>query len=569
MAYRETGMWEILEVLRRVHRGEGQRSIARTTGHARTTIRRYVREAVATGWDPAGGVEPDEAVAAAVAKRLRTVPKAQEPGESETRLQPHQAQIEAWLRPEDGDRRGLRLSKVHQLLVRQGVEVPYSSLHRFAVAHCGFREARRVTVRVADVAPGELAEVDFGRLGLVPDPETGRQRVLHALVVTLVHSRHQYVYGTHAQGLADLLQGLEAAWAFFGGVPARVVIDNMRAAVTKSDRYDPIFQRTFAEYAHFRGFVIDAAVAKHPTGKPHVERNVQYVRENFFRGEAWLHRDHVQQEAERWCLAVAGQRVHGTTQQRPFVVFEAVEKPALRPLGPERFDPPQWGQCIVHIDHHIQFGKALYSVPTRYVGKSVWVRADSKLVRVYADHELLKTHPRQAPGGRSTDYNDYPDELTPYALRDPQRLVADARRQGEHVGQFMEKLLAGIHPWAHLRQGQKLLRLANRYGRGRLDAACRRALAFDLLNVRRVETIVKQGLDAARAEAPSPSSSGQLRLLPSPRFLRHVGSFTHAPEEKPHGDVAIATDRPQAPQALGPVGDAARSGRLRPQGEDL
>ena len=205
MAYREMGMWEILEVLRRVHRGERQRPIARATGHSRSTIRRYVREAELAGWEPAGGREPDEAVASAVARRLRPVRKQEAPGESEALLLPHQAQIEAWLRAEDGGRRGLRLSKVHQLLARQGVEVPYSSLHRFAVGHCGFHAARRLTVRVADVAPGELAEVDFGRLGLVPDLATGRQRVLHALVVTLVHSRHQYVYVTHTQRLADLL----------------------------------------------------------------------------------------------------------------------------------------------------------------------------------------------------------------------------------------------------------------------------------------------------------------------------------------------------------------------------
>ena len=167
---------------------------------------------------------------------------------------------------EDGSR-GLRLTKVHELLGRHGVEVPYSSLHRFAVKHCGFHERQRITVRVADVEPGELAEVDFGRLGLVPDPETGRRRVLHALIVTLVYSRHQYVHVTTTQKLPDLIDGLEDAWEYFGGVPARVVLDNLRAAVTKADRYDPVFQRTFEEYAAHRGFVIDAAVVRHPTGK--------------------------------------------------------------------------------------------------------------------------------------------------------------------------------------------------------------------------------------------------------------------------------------------------------------
>ena len=85
----------------------------------------------------------------------------------------------------------------------------YSSLHRFATPACGFQNARRVTMRVAEAAPGELAEMDFGRLGPVPDPETGRRRVLHVLIVTLVHSRHQYVHIMHTQTLRDLIETLE------------------------------------------------------------------------------------------------------------------------------------------------------------------------------------------------------------------------------------------------------------------------------------------------------------------------------------------------------------------------
>jgi transposase len=561
MAYREIGMWEILEVLRRVARGERQRAIQRATGHSRSTLRRWLRAARQLGWEPSHG-EPEEAVARGVAKRVRPVREEASPGESQGRLIGHRDQIQAWLQPEDGGR-GLRLSKVHALLARQGIDVPYSSLHRFAVAHCGFADRRRITVRRADAAPGELAEVDFGRLGLVWDPEVGHRRVLHALVVTLVHSRHQYVHVTPSQKVPDLIEGLEDAWAFFGGVPRRVVLDNLKAAVTKADRYDPAFQRTFAEYAHYRGFVIDAAVPRHAKGKPVVERGVQYLRESFFRGETWIDRDHVQREAIRWFQKVAGQRVHGTTRQRPLVVFENVEQPTLQPLTRERFDPPVWGQCKVHGDHHIQFLKAIYSVPTRHIGKQVWVRADSKLVRVYVESELVKTHERMPPGGRSTDYHDYPEELAPYAMRDPDRMIREACHLGEHIGRFMGQLLAGDFPWARLRQAQKLLRLANKYGRGRLDAACRRALYFELINVRRVEDIVKKALDRPAEASPA----GQLVLLPEPRFLRPAGSFTHERKERPDGDQAIAQDRPQAPEALGPAGHPPRPHGVRPEDE--
>src|SRR5437870_12948215 len=120
---------------------------------------------------------------------------------------------------------------------------------------------------------------------------------------------------------------------------------------------------------------------------------------------------------------VAGRRLHGITRQRPLMVFEAVELAVFQPLRAGRFETPQWAECIVHPDHHIQFGKALYSVPTRYVGKTVWVRGDRTLVRLYFEGEFLKTVPRQPPGGRHTDYTDYPPELAPYAMRDPERLI--------------------------------------------------------------------------------------------------------------------------------------------------
>jgi len=554
-------MWEILEVLRRVHRGESQAAIERVTGRTRKTVRRYVALARELGWDPTGA-EPDEALARAVVQRLRPVASQPKPGASERQLAAHRDQIRAWLRPGE-DRRGLKLTKVHRLLTRQGVDVPYSSLHRFAVAQCGFQERQRLTVRMADTQPGEVAEVDFGRLGIVWDPKTEKRRVHHALLVTLVHSRHQYVHVCASQKLGDVIDGLEDAWSFFGGVPARVIVDNMKTAITKADRYDPIFQRSFEEYARHRGFVIDASVPRHPKGKPKVERNVQYVRENFFRGEEWLDRDHVQREARRWCLEVAGQRVHGTTRKRPLAVFENEERAKLKPLVAEHFDPPAWAEAKVHPDHHVQFQKALYSVPTRHVGKRVTVRGDSKLVRIFVDGELVKTHPRATEGGRSTDYHDYPEELAPYARRDPDALIREGRRQGEHIGSFLGKLLAGDFPWAKLRQAQALLRLSNKYGRDRVNAACRRAVYFELYNTKRVQQIVEHELES---DADPDAPRGQLIALPA-RFLRPANSFSHQPKEEPDGDLSVPDDRDEAPEALGASGDAARPGGVREEGE--
>lgn len=543
MAYLEHGMWEVLEVLRRIHRGEGRRSVARVTGRSRNAIRRYLRLVAKLGWSPGGPSEPDEELAAGVAILLRPGPRDASPGETERKLLEHKEQIRAWLEPDDGYKRGLRLTKVQRLLERHGVVVAYGSLYRFAVKHLEFGK-NTTTVRVVDVEPGELAEVDFGRLGMLPDPATGRRRVVYALVVTLVFSRHQYVHLTHRQKVADLIEGLEDAWEFFGGVPARAVLDNLKAAIVKPDRYDPAFQRTFEEYARHRGFVIDAAVSGHAKGKPHVERQVPYVRDNFFRGETFTCLQDAQQAALHWCTRVAGLRIHGTTRKHPLDQFETLEKPRLKPIEKERFDTPDWAELLIHPDFHVRYQYALYSVPYKHrgptkAGRTVTVRADSKLVRIYKNSQLIKTHPRKAPGTRSTDRDDYPPEKAAYAMRDVDGLIDRARLRGRSLGQFAERLLSGTFPWANLRQTQKLLRLADKYGDARVDAACRRALDYDLINVRRVQSILERSLEKDRPqnEPPVPDTGGQQTLS----FLRNAQSFVHPQQNKeiPHGDPSL------------------------------
>ncbi len=553
MAYQEHGMWEVLDVLKRVHRGESLRKVAKVTGRSRKTIRRYLEAAAELGWVK-DVHEPEEQLAAEVLAKLRPGPK-DVVAKTEALLDPLKDQIRQWLAADDGYKRGLRLTKVHTLLKRRNVHVSYSALYRYACKHVDFGR-RASTVRVADVKPGELAEVDFGRLGLIHDPETGRRRVLHALIVTLVFSRHQYVHVTHSQKLDDLIDGLEGAWEFFGGVPARVVVDNLKAAVVKADRYEPTFQRTFNEYAEHRGFVIDAAVVRHPTGKPHVERQVPYVRDNFFRGEQWLNRDHVQREAIEWCISTAGGRTHGTTRKQPLVEFERHEKAALKPLAAGRFDTPSWAEPKVHPDHHIRFELALYSVPHQHngtltKGKKVTVRGDRRLVRVYLRGELIKVHPRQSPGRRSTDFKDYPPEKTAYAMRDANYLIGKAKDRGTAIGQFTARLLSGDFPWAKLRQAQQLMRMADKYGAERVNGACRRALSFDLINTKRVERIVVQALeDDAGRGSDKPTAKGAVIQLPL-RFLRPSDNFNHNPkqQEEEHGSPTVTKNRPQTPKA--------------------
>jgi transposase len=522
MAYREVGMVHIREIVRRWRAGDGLRAIARALGVDRKTIAEYVRLAQAAGVERGGTPPTDTQLAAIAACRRPGRPGTlTEPSAEIQALWAHHETIRRWLSEDE-----LRLTKVYRRLREQGVAVSYSTLYRFARAQCDFRPAA-VTVRVADPPAGEAAEVDFGVLGRWTDPLTGRRRRVYGLLVTLCFSRYAFLAISLRQDLPAVLDGLEAAWTFFGGVVKRLVEDNLKPVVTRADRYAPTIDRVFLEYAQFRGFVVDPAVPRHATGKPKVERGIPYCRQDFFRGESFRDLAELQARAVRWCRDIAGTRVHGTTRQVPRVVFETVEQPTLLPLSPEPFDRPTWAQATVHPDHHLQFRYALYSMPTYYIGERVDVRGDSRLVRIYHRGALIKTHPPQPPGGRATDYTDYPTERTAYALRAPDACIRQAEGVGPAIGQFTRVLLSGTFPWAQLRQAQKLLRLVERYGAPRVNAACARALAFELVDVRRVEDIVRRALE----RAPGPVEGGEVRPLPA-RFARSPESFTHHPHPR-------------------------------------
>jgi len=525
MAFREATMWEILEVLRRHQRGESQRTIQAATGKARKTIRRYVRAARGFGWDPSSR-DPDEELARRVLRAVQPGPKEPQRGESFQALHQVRDQVRTWIEEEQ-----LQVTKVLDLLERREIRVPYRTLHRFVVETCSGYSRKGTTVRMDEsaISPGEIAEVDFGRLGLVPDPDhPGKNCLVQALVVTLVYSRHQYVAVTRGQKLPQLVAALEDAWEFFGGVTELVVLDNLKAAVAKADRYAPVFNRTFEEYAAYRGFHIDATRSRKAKDKAKVERQVPFVRKNFFRGESWLNPEHVQREARQWCLGRAGLRTHGTTRRQPLVVFREEEKSALQPLERERYDPPTWKTCKVHADCHIRTDYALYSVPWKHHGKQVDVRIDSKTVRIYLEGEQIKIHARVPPGAKQTDFGDYPDELTPYTTREPEARKARAAEVGPAVQRFVEELLAPPTPWKNLRQADMLLgQLRKKFGDERLETACQRALYFHRINAYAVKRILEEAL------ASEPAGQNTLFApLPPSRFAREAGEFRHASDDR-------------------------------------
>jgi len=508
MAYKEVSRVEIAEIIRRWQVGAAVRGLARASGLSRNTIKKYILAAEGQGLTRAGPPPTEDQTVALVQINIAGRRPAAIPTESI--LGPWADQIHHWLKD---DR--LRLTRIQELLLGHNCNVAYTSLRRF-IARRGWGKNSHDTVRLADTAPGEVAEMDFGRLGYVWDPDSGRKRLVWVMVIVLAYSRHSFVWPLFRQQLANVIEGLEAGWAFFGGIPRYLVIDNFPAAVAGADPLNPRLTRGFLEYAQYRGFFADPARPRHPKDKPKVENSVNYVKGRFFQGGEFLGLADMRAQARRWCLGTAGQRVHGTTQRLPLVVFQEEEQAKLLPWDGELYDVPDWKNVTVHPDHHIAYRYAIYSTPdsTCPPGTKLEVRGNSKLVRLYRRGALVKVHPRQPRGGRSTDPEDYPPEKTPYTLRSPNYMRRQMAELGEDVGIFGDRLLSGPTPWSKLRQAQKVVRMGERYTPARLNAACRRALEVDLIDVRRLERILIEALEGETTPATTVATA------PPGRFVR-------------------------------------------------
>jgi hypothetical protein len=243
-----------------------------------------------------------------------------------------------------------------------------------------------------------------------------------------------------------------------------------------------------------------------PQDKGRVERSVPFVRRSFFAGEDFVDLADAQRRAEAWCDTTAGLRVHGTTQARPIEVFAGEEQPRLGPAPAEVYDLPIYATAKVHRDHHIEVARALYSVPGSLIGQRVEVRADRQLVRVFHHGQLVKVHPRQAPGRRSTDPDDLPSHKTVYALRDLDRLRRMAAGHGDAIGTFAAALLEHPLPWTKMRQVYALLGLVKKWGATRVDAACASALDHEVVNVGLIGRMLERGTEHTAIQPALPGT---------------------------------------------------------------
>ncbi|MDB4872726.1 MAG: integrase [Gemmatimonadales bacterium] len=527
-------MIDIVEVLTHWRAGRSQNEMASSLGLDRGTIRKYtapaIAEGIVAGGEPLGEVFWRERIAVwfpeLTDQALRRV--------TWPEIARHRDYVVAQLAAD------VTVTTIHQRLCDEyGLAVSLSSFRRWATANLPEEVLRsQVTVRaLTEAKPGAEAQIDWGRLGTWTDPATGKRRTVQAFAMVLPCSRHMFVRPVFVMDQQAWTQCHVEAFAFFGGVPARLVPDNLKTGVDKPDLYDPKINRSYAELASHYGCLVDPARAFKPKDKGRVERPIPYIRDSFWRGRQWESLEHMRSGAVSWCLEVAGaRRCRPLEGAAPLSVFTAVEAESLRPLPASVFVLATWAKATIGTDIHACVDKSLYSIPWRHVGKTVDARSTATMVQFFDSGELIKTHPRKIRG-KSTDLNDYPPEKVAFHLRTPQWCRERAAGIGPSCLEVVEALTAE-NALYRLRSAQGVVGLADKHQPGRLEAACAKAVQAGDPSYRTIKGILAAGLEEETAEIPA-GDGGAAACLHGPDRL-----FGRDPHGDSGGDNVIPLPMP-------------------------
>lgn len=513
MARRTFTVVDVTEILIHWHAGRSISEMSTSLGVDRKTIRKYLAPAIADGLSPGGPAKPAAEWAALVMGWF--------PALTDTRLRqvtwPQMEQFRDYI--VTMLKAGVTQATIHQRLRDEyGLTASLASLKRYVAANLPEEVRRdRVVVLRDEVEPGAEAQIDYGQLGWWIDPVGGRRRKVWAFVMVLACSRHMFVRPVLTMDQQAWTQAHVEAFAFFGGVPQRLVPDNLRTGVDRPDLYDPKINRSYAELAVHYGTLIDPARRAKPRDKARVERPMPYVRDSFWRGRDFASVQQMQADALRWCTEVAGRRPsRPLSGASPGSVFAAVEADTLNPLPVRRFVLATWSTAMVGPDIHAKVGKTLYSIPWRFMGQRVDARSTPTTVQFLHNGQLIATHGRK-PSGKQTDLGHYPPEKIAFKMRTPTWCRHRAAEIGPSCIALVDGLLE-VNALFRLRAAQGVLGLADKHTAIRLEAACAKALAVGDPSYRTVKGILAAGTETDPA-APSAGDGGAAAFLRGPSQL--------------------------------------------------
>jgi transposase len=444
----------------------------------------------------------------------------------------HRAAVKRWVAE------GVNGAAIHAALAREhGYTGSYSSVHRLIVALRASQGPQDPTVRLT-FAPAEAAQVDFGAGPMLVN-EAGVPRRTWAFVMTLAFSRHQYLEFVWDQSVATWLGCHRRAFEWFGAVPARIIIDNPKCAITKACSRDPIVQRAYAGCAEGYGFKIDPCPPADPQKKGIVESGVKYVKGNFLPTRTFRDMTDLNAQAKAWVMDQAGRRLHGTTREPPLERFER-ERPLMQSLPPVAPDLGVWAKVRLHRDCHVQFQRSLYSAPFTLIGRVLWLRATDTTVTVFHDHQQVAQHLRaQAAGTRRTVQEHLPPQAQTFFLRDRHWCVQQASTIGPACLELIQTLLAD-HIVERLRAAQGVIHLAQSHPPQMLERACRRALDHGSAHYRTVKTLLTARPYLLTEDSIAVCAS---HYAQGARFARPAASLFLFPDD-PHIHVVPEGDHP-------------------------
>ncbi len=501
-------MNRLRDLINRLRSGESERRIARDMNISRTTVRKY-RELA----EPRGYLQPDQALPDDASLRSAFGPGPQpRPRPAASTVEPYQDVVQRLVD------QGVEMTAIFQRLRdNHGYAGSYSAIRRYV--HRVNPHTPEAIVRV-HTAPGEELQVDFGSVGPLYDPVRGCRRPAYVFVATLCYSRHQYAELVFDQKTPTWIALHRRAFDSFGGVPKRVVPDNLKPAVLQALVHDPVLGEAYRRMGLHYGFLISPTEPGRPEHKGKVENGVHYLQRNFMAGQDFVDSLAANQHLKVWITDVAGTRVHGTTHQAPLKLFNEYERAALLPLPAEPFTLCEVKPVKVHPDCHVTVAGSFYSVPYRHIGQTLEAYLSERVVELYQGTTLIATHVRcTEPGQWRTRLEDYPADKAQYLIRTPHYCRQIAAKIGPSTVQVVETLL-GERPLDRLRAVQGILRLEETVGRQRLEAACARALYFGDLRYRRIRDILNAALD--RDPLPEvPAATEQLTFA----FARSATEF--------------------------------------------
>jgi transposase len=351
---------------------------------------------------------------------------------------------------------------------------------------------------------GEKSFLDFsGKKPRIINAATGEEIEVELFVMVLGASSYTYAEATRTQSLADFVGATVHGLEYFCGVTEILVPDQLRSAVKTPDRYEPEINATYSEMALHYGTAIVPARPRKPRDKAKVEGGVLI--------------------AQRWILACLRNRRFFSLEElnaairelleklntRPFKklegcrrsAFEKLDRPAMRPLPARRYEIGAWKLGVgVNLDHHLDYDHRFYSVPCELIKAKVDVRASATVIEVWRDNRRITSHERSyGPKGTAVTKPEHrPRAHREWGEWPPERLVAWAQTRGPKTGEVAAAILArGPHAESGRRACLGLVRLGERHGSERLEAACGRALAIGNPTYKSVNAILKNGLEKA------------------------------------------------------------------------